>query len=51
MILTTGTPVRPFCGMVGSLYKHQYLLLLLLLLLSDIGTISLMLNWTRRKKK
>ena len=50
MILTTGTPVRPFCGMVGSLYKHQYLLLLLLLL-SDIGTISLTLNWTRRKKK
>ena len=33
MILTTGTPVRPFCGMVESLYKHQYLLLLLLLLL------------------
>ena len=30
MILSTGTPVRPFCGMVESLYKHQYLLLLLL---------------------
>ena len=29
MILTTGTQVRPFCGMVESLYKHQYLLLLL----------------------
>ena len=32
MILTTG-PVRPFCGMVESLYKHQYLLLLLLFII------------------
>ena len=23
-ILTTGNPVRPFCGKVESLYKHQY---------------------------
>ena len=29
--LTTWAPVRPLCGMGESLYKHQYLLLLLCL--------------------
>ena len=36
-ILTTGTPVRSFCGMVKSLYKHQYLVFIIIIMFAEKG--------------